>query len=109
MVEVDQSSVTDFDDTKKNQFLDFILRHIEDAAVDSEEILVDLIDELVSMDLPTAALKLADFQANIWTRKSFRGTQAEGIAAMIIGDLGRAEMCFKARPPCCTRGTCAIY
>jgi len=92
---VDQSSVTDFDDSKKNQFLDFILRHIEDAAVDSEETLVDLIDELVSMDLPTAALKLADFQANIWTRKSFRGTQAEGIAAMIIGDLGRAEMCFK--------------
>jgi Flp pilus assembly protein TadD len=92
---IDQENMTDFDHSKKGEFNDFILRFIEDAEVKSEDSLVELIDELVSMDLPNAALKLADYQASIWTRKSFRGTQAEGIAAMITGDLGRAELCFK--------------
>ena len=92
---VNQEKMTSFDDSKRSEFNDFILRHIEDANVSNEDTLIDLLDELVSMDLPEAALKLADYQANIWTRKSFRGTQAEGIAAMILGDLGRAELCFK--------------
>lgn len=73
----------------------WLLDHIEEAEVESESTLVELLDELVSMDLPEATLKLADYQANIWTRREFRGVQAEGIAAMILGDLGRAELCFK--------------
>lgn len=92
---IDQKQNSEFDETKRGEFGDFLLRHIEDAEVKSEEQLVDLLDELVTMDFPNAALKLADFQANIWTRSDFRGSQAEGIAAMITGDLGRAEICFK--------------
>lgn len=94
-LEIDQGKTEEFDTSKRGEFKDFILRYIEENDIKSENQLIDLLDEFVSMDLPDAALKLADFQARIWTRRDFRGTQAEGIAAMILGDLARAEMCFK--------------
>lgn len=85
----------EFSESLKSEFKDFLLRHMEDAEVGSQDQLVELLDELVSMDIPEAALKLADYNSQIWTRGDFRGAQAEGIAAMITGDLARAEMCFK--------------
>jgi len=84
----------DMSDQNREGFINFILEFGAEHAVNSEEKLIDLVDELVTMDLPLAALKLIDMNSQLWTRRDFRGSLAEGIAAMITGELPRAELCF---------------
>jgi hypothetical protein len=79
-------------------FSDFLLHSIEHGEGQhplDENQLVDLVDELVAMDLPLVALKLIDAFPNLWHRNHFRGALAEGIAAMQVEDLERAEISFR--------------
>ena len=83
-------------DQNRDEFLNFVLKHGEDNELATEEELTALVDELVSMDHPFAALKLIDMNPQVWRRSDFRGVLAEGIAAMITQELPRAELCFSA-------------
>lgn len=53
--------------------------------------LIDLLDELVTMDLPRAALMLADAHPEELVAPDFRARLALGVAAMICADYGVAE------------------
>ncbi len=57
----------------------------------SAEQLVDLLDELVTMDLPRSALVLADSHPGDLFADDFRARLALGVAAMLSADLGSAE------------------
>lgn len=83
-------------DKDREGFTAFVINYGAEHAIKSEQALTDLVDELVTMDLPLAAMKLIDMNADIWTRGDFRGVLAEGIAAMITGEFPRAELCFSA-------------
>ena len=83
-------------DKNRNEFADYVLKFGEENGLSDHESLVNLIDELVSMDHPLAALKLIDMNLDVWDRGDFRGALAEGIAAMITGELPRAELSFAA-------------
>lgn len=83
-------------DKDREGFTAFVINYGAEHAVKSEDYLIDLVDELVTMDLPLAALKLIDMNSDVWTRADFRGVLAEGIAAMITGEFPRAELCFSA-------------
>lgn len=55
------------------------------------EAAIDLLDELVTMDLPQAALDLASAYPETAAAGEFRAHLSIGVAAMLTGDLGRAE------------------
>ncbi len=57
--------------------------------------IVDLLDELVTMDLPTAALQLAEEYPDIKNAQDFRAQLAIGVAAMLAGDSDAAEAQFR--------------
>jgi tetratricopeptide (TPR) repeat protein len=57
--------------------------------------LVDLLDELVTMALPNAALQLADEYPDVKHAQDFRAQLALGIAAMLAGDHQFAEAQFR--------------
>ncbi len=57
--------------------------------------LVDLLDELVTMDLPSAALQLADEYPDVKHAQDFRAQLALGVAAMLSGDITTAEEQFR--------------
>lgn len=59
-----------------------------------EEQLTDLLDELLTMDMPHYVLKAIDQHPDIWLRASFRGANIEGIASLLVAELERAKECF---------------
>lgn len=68
---------------------------IEDAELPSSLALLDLLEELVAMDFPTHALRLADLHNSILPEDDASGLLAVGNACMLTGDLARAEICFR--------------
>ena len=90
------SEAAQLTDRNRHEFADYVLKFGEENGLSDHESLVNLIDELVSMDHPLAAMKLIDMNLDVWDRSDFRGALAEGIAAMITGELPRAELCFVA-------------
>lgn len=75
-------------------FTDFLDAWALTELPDDEAGLVDLLDELVSMDLPEAVLRLAERGKTLWSGKDFRGQLSVGIAAMLKGDLELSEAHF---------------
>lgn len=72
--------------------LDFLADH--PAATKAQ--FTDVLEELVGMHLPLVALKFADLNQDQLDHQDFRTQFQLGNAAMIAGDLGRAELCFRA-------------
>lgn len=81
-------------DADAQGFTDFVLAWADQEPLEDEAMLVDLLDELVSMDLPEAVLRLCDKGKALWSDSDFRGQLAVGIAAMLKGDLELAEAYF---------------
>jgi tetratricopeptide (TPR) repeat protein len=75
-------------------FSQHVVQHLEDATPRNTEHLVDLIEELVGMNMPLLALKLADAYPNMFPRDDFRANLHVGNAAMLVGDLAKAELMF---------------
>lgn len=75
-------------------FTDFVLAWVDQEPIDDEAMLIDILDELVSMDLPEAVLRLCDKGRALWSDSDFRGHLVVGIAAMLKGDLDLAEAHF---------------
>jgi tetratricopeptide (TPR) repeat protein len=61
------------------------------GAAPGEADLADLVDELIAMDLPAAALQLAARHPELATRAEFRTQLALGVAGMLTGDLDTAQ------------------
>lgn len=61
----------------------------------SDAQVVDLVDELVTMDLPEAALGLAARHPQAIKADDFRAQLALGVAAMLAGELAQAEECLR--------------
>ncbi len=78
----------------REAFSEKVLTHMNEKPIDNEDMLIDIMDELVSMDLPLLVLKCADTFDHLWNRFDFRGLRAEGIAAMLVGESQRAINCF---------------
>jgi tetratricopeptide (TPR) repeat protein len=57
---------------------------------------LDLLDELVSMDLPAAATRLAERYPEAVPETDFRAQLALGVASMLLGDLEPAAAHFRA-------------
>ena len=77
-------------------FTNFIDAWAASSPLDDEAMLVDLLDELVSMDLPEAVLRLCERGKPLWSGQDFRGQLSVGIAAMLKGDLDLSEAHFAA-------------
>jgi hypothetical protein len=71
-----------------------IVRKIEANLLSDRKLLEELVDELVSMKMPLLALALVDHNGDLWDRGSYRSCHTEGIAAILCGELERAESCF---------------
>jgi len=68
-----------------------LLEHTQVAPPASDEELVDLLDELLTMDLPETVLALAKSQTALLPESDFRAALTLGVAAMLTGDLATAE------------------
>lgn len=68
---------------------------IEEAELPSSLALLDLLEELVAMDYPAHALRLADLNPNLLPADDPAGLMAIGNAAMLTGDMARAEICIR--------------
>ncbi len=79
---------------QRQNFLECLFLQMEQHRLEDEEALVTIMDELVSMKLPIAVLKIADVHSKLWTQGDFRGLLAEGVSSMLVGELDRAETCF---------------
>ena len=75
-------------------FTDFVLTKIEDSTPTDADHLVDLLEELVGMNMPLLAVKLADAYPHLFPQSDFRAQLHVGNASMLIGDLARAELAF---------------
>lgn len=79
----------------KTFFMESLHAIMLDHPVEDANKLLDLVDELVSMKLPLLGMKIIDLNSSYWDRTNFRSAHTEGIAAMLAGDLERAELCFR--------------
>ena len=77
-------------------FTDALLSHFEDAQISSDSMLVDLLEELVGMNQPLLAIKLVDGYPQHYPQDDFRAQLHLGNALMLVGELLRAEDCFRA-------------
>ena len=75
-------------------FSERVLQRLEDATPRNSDHLVDLIEELVGMNLPLLAVKLADAYPSLFPHDDFRANLHLGNASMLIGDLAKAEIAF---------------
>jgi tetratricopeptide (TPR) repeat protein len=85
----DQS--TDSNKLNWDEFEAFIIGNAKENPFTDEGDLIDVIDELVAMDLPKAAVSLYEACSSIWSGKNFRGELGLGIASMFLEDLDAAE------------------
>lgn len=79
----------------QGRFADFLLAYAQEQPCREESQLIDVMDELLAMNLPLLVLKMADLHTHLWQQQDFRGLMAEAVAAMMTGDLGRAELGFR--------------
>lgn len=77
------------------QFADFLVPVIENVTIESKESLLDLIEELVAMDFPSQAIRLADLNPTLAPTEQPDGLKAIGTACLLTGEFGRAEICFR--------------
>jgi hypothetical protein len=77
-------------------FGEFLRAEVRRRALEDEAGLVDLLDELVAMDQPEAAISLFEANQALWTGMDFRGRLSVGVAAMLAGALELAEEHFRA-------------
>jgi hypothetical protein len=84
------------EDAVAEDFGRFLEGFFKTQKVDDESGLIDLLDELVAMDQPQAAITLFDSNRELWSGEDFRGQLAIGISAMLIGDLEMAATHFRA-------------
>jgi Tetratricopeptide repeat len=75
-------------------FSDAVLEHLEDSSPKNMDQLVDLLEELVGMNMPLLAIKLADAYPRLFPEDDFRAQLNLGNAAMMVSDLARAEEAF---------------
>lgn len=79
---------------EKQEVISYIVNYAKTNKFANSDSLVEIVDELVAMGLPTAALVLVDCNHKVWDKNDFRGSLSEGIASMLIQDLDRAEESF---------------
>ncbi len=74
------------------------LRSQHDLAAEplTSDAVVDLLDEMLAMDLPEAALDLAAARPDVLEARDFRAELAVGVAAMLVGRLEDAEKRLRA-------------
>jgi Flp pilus assembly protein TadD len=77
-------------------FTDVFLTRVEDAVPNDSHHFVDILEELVGMNLPLVALKFSDAYPDLFPADDFRAQLHLGNAAMIAGELIRAEDAFVA-------------
>lgn len=84
-------------DENEEAALTAYLRRHHDNNIDrlSGAQVIDLADELVTMDLPVAALELAGRRPSDFGDQDFRAQLALGVAAMLTGDLAVAEAALR--------------
>lgn len=83
------------DPVREQAFGAFVRAYARDVAPLDEGTFVDLIDELVTMDLPEAVLGLADDNVSLLPEDDFRAQMALAVAAMLAGEYERAEAGFR--------------
>jgi tetratricopeptide (TPR) repeat protein len=76
------------------EFTDFMLQFLEDASPSNSNHLVDIIEELVGMNLPLLAIKVADSYPELFPQDDFRAQFHVGNASMLVSELLRAEQAF---------------
>ncbi len=79
------------DELDWNAFEDFIAKNAQENPFLDETELIDILDELVAMDLPKAAVSLFESSRKIWSGSNFRGELALGVASMFLRHLDEAE------------------
>ncbi len=75
-------------------FTDVVLEQLENSSPQNKGHLVDLLEELVGMNMPLLAIKLADAYPLMFPKNDFRAQLNLGNAAMMISDFARAEDAF---------------
>lgn len=90
------ASAGDRTEEQERAFTEFIDHWAAVERPHDEAMLIDLLDELVSMDLPEAVLRLCERGKSLWSGQDFRGQLSVGIAAMLKGDLDLSEAHFTA-------------
>jgi len=76
-------------------FSTFLVEAARTKGLTSPDDLTDLLDELVTMDLPEAVLGLAAAHSDLVLPDDFRAQLAIGVAAMLAGDVDEAETRFR--------------
>lgn len=75
-------------------FADALLDHATEKPVADGGVLVNLLEELIVMDMPVAALRMYDAHSAIFPAGDFRAQFHLGNAAMLAGSLIQAEQAF---------------
>jgi tetratricopeptide (TPR) repeat protein len=75
-------------------FSEWVVTHMEDSTPKDADHLTDLLEELVGMNVPLLAMKLADAYPHLFPHDDFRANLHLGNAAMLVGDLAKAEIAF---------------
>jgi tetratricopeptide (TPR) repeat protein len=71
-----------------------LVSHASDHPVTDGVVLVNILEELVTMDMPAAALRMYDAHRSIFPVNDFRAQFHLGNAAMLAGSLVQAEQAF---------------
>ncbi len=75
-------------------FSENFLDSLEDRSPQNENHFVDILEELVGMNVPLLAVKFVDSYPSLFPHDDFRAQLHYGNAAMLVGDLARAESAF---------------
>jgi tetratricopeptide (TPR) repeat protein len=81
-------------DAEFEAFSDHLVEYCQSQPFVDETDLIDVIDELVAMDLPAAAIKVADASMGVWNESNFRGQLTLGVAHMLSRQFEEAEAYF---------------
>lgn len=80
----------------QRMFEDHFLASLEDKAVQNEDHLTNLMEELLAMGLPHLLVKLVDANLDKFQISDFRSQLYLGNACMMLNDHSRAEDCFRS-------------
>lgn len=82
-------------EVKRAEFSAWLIERAREHESEGLDELTRIVDELLGMDLPLVGLRFIDFNRSLWGDADFRGLLTEGISAMLVSELGRAEDCFR--------------
>lgn len=96
---ISQSDYRGFDNTLPTAeelacFSEIFLVSLEERTPQNENHFVDILEELVGMNVPLLAVKFVDSYPSVFPHDDFRAQLHYGNAAMLVGDLARAESAF---------------